>query len=114
MPRRGGLVLLAALVTACGAREPETLAAGHDELNDRIGEGAQLAAACAGCHSQVSAPSFVDLAQYDENTLRARLTDYRLDIDGTSVMHRLARGYTEADIALVSAYISVQNEAAKP
>ena len=33
------------------------------------------------------------------------LSDYRNDAEGTTVMHRLMRGYSEADIEAISAYL---------
>lgn len=107
MRRLGGAVLATALITGCGPSQT-------GELNDSLGQGAQLAAACAGCHSPVSAPGFVDLSGYNAETLSARLQAYRNNPEGTTVMHRLARGYSDGDIASVSAYIAAQNVGLQP
>jgi len=67
--------------------------------------GALLATACSGCHSD-QAGAISSLNDYSENTLRESLNRYKTETDGSTVMHRLARGYSETDIAEVSAYLS--------
>lgn len=78
---------------------------------DQLGPGATLAAACSGCHSDVNG-AIVSLSNYTEAQLQDTLARYKTEADGTTVMHRLARGYSEEDIALVSAYLS-QDEATR-
>lgn len=34
---------------------------------------------------------------------------YKTEESGTTVMHRLARGYTDEDIALIAAYLTTQD-----
>ncbi|MEO1188099.1 MAG: hypothetical protein AAFW60_03425 [Pseudomonadota bacterium] len=77
----------------------------------QLGPGATLAAACSGCHSDVNG-AIASLSNYTEAQLQDTLARYKTEVDGTTVMHRLARGYSEEDIALVSAYLS-QDEATR-
>ncbi|MEM1148744.1 MAG: hypothetical protein AAGA72_10795 [Pseudomonadota bacterium] len=92
---------------ACGAG-PSAPDRGMQNLGvNQIGAGASLSAACAGCHSQ-SSGAIVSLADYGEARLIERLNWYKTDVSGTTVMHRLARGYTEADIALIARHLSTQ------
>lgn len=63
-----------------------------------------LSVACSGCHSERPG-AIASLVSYDEANLQARLTQYKTETEGTTVMHRLARGYSDQDIALISAYL---------
>ena len=65
-----------------------------------------IALACAGCHSPQS-EAMVDLTDYGAAPMRQALMRYRSETDGTTVMHRLARGYSDADIELLAAYFDV-------
>lgn len=109
MPKRwllawiGPLSLLS--LTACnpGASDrPEDIS---QQIAASTDVGARLAAACAGCHS--SEPGAIaSLVGYSEAQLLERMTAYQSETDGTTVMHRLARGYGEDELALISAYLS--------
>ena len=98
----GPLSLLSLAACSPGTSEPKEdnslrVAASTDT-------GARLAVACAGCHS--SKPGAIaSLVGYSEDQLIERLNTYRIETDGTTVMHRLARGYSEEEIQLVSAYL---------
>lgn len=76
----------------------------------RLGRGAALAMACSGCHSDANG-AIASLASYSERHLVDRLAGYKSDPDGTTVMHRLARGYSDEDIAVVSAYLGSKQAA---
>jgi len=72
-------------------------------------KGAQLALVCAGCHSakrtatsQQAIPSY---AGFESERLVSALTRYQTEA-GTTVMHRIMRGYSETDIANLSAYLA--------
>lgn len=92
---------------ACGG-EPSAPNRSVQNLDaNQIGVGASLSAACAGCHSH-SSGAIVSLADYSEAHLIERLNWYKTDVSGTTVMHRLARGYTEADIASIARHLSAQ------
>lgn len=44
------------------------------------------------------------------DNLQEALLAYWHDTEGTTVMHRMVRGYTQADIAAISAYLAKQEE----
>lgn len=69
-----------------------------------------LTLACTGCHSDASS-AVVSLIAYDEIRLRDALMRYKTDADGTTVMHRLARGYSEEDIRAISARLGAAEAA---
>ena len=103
-PRRLPLLLLPVLIGlgACGSADrPDTElgAVGPAIETDRAHT---LTLACTGCHSDVST-AVVSLIAYDEIMLRDALMRYKTEQDGTTVMHRLARGYSEEDIREISA-----------
>lgn len=92
-------------VVACGGQTDSAPADSSVQTVEReTDRGAVLALACTGCHSE-SGGAIASLSDHDTSQLRAALLEYRSEIDGTTVMHRLARGYPEADIDLISAYL---------
>ena len=86
---------------------PETGAEPPAET-DLPGRTAMLAMACSGCHSDVG-EAVVSLDGYSEDQLVTLLTAYKTETEGTTVMHRLMRGYGETDIEAVSAYLADGN-----
>ena len=100
----GAALLLAFLgLAACGGSVTD-----HDDVkNTSIAQltnrSASLALACAGCHSETST-AVVSLKGYGAEALRDSLLRYKAETDGTTVMHRLARGYSDDDIELLANY----------
>lgn len=94
------MVLIAgSCLAACG--NSETAAIRSDVL---AAETVALAASCSGCHAG-SGEAILDISAYSQSQLSEALLNYRNAGDGTTVMHRLARGYSEAEIAQIAAYI---------
>ena len=98
----GSLSLLG--LAACSGTEGSDLT---PSIEQNTGKAALLASACSGCHSDVSA-GIASLQNYSEEALQLSLSTYKSDADGTTVMHRLARGYSEADIELISQYLGAE------
>ena len=103
MPRRSisgaGALLGLISLAACGASDTTTNTV--ESIDESTSRAATLVMACSGCHADggtVIAP----LSNYTEDLMREALTRYQTEADGTTVMHRLARGYSDADIALIS------------
>lgn len=69
-----------------------------------------LAMACSGCHSAQS-EAMVSLEGYGRSAMRDTLLRYRSETEGTTVMHRLARGYSEQDINLLADHFSGEDDA---
>lgn len=72
--------------------------------------GAVLAAPCAACHGTGGAspgaiPSIIGL---DAAAMAQRMRDLRLAGNEATVMNRIARGYTDAEIAALAQYFSTQ------
>jgi cytochrome c553 len=63
-----------------------------------------LAASCSGCHA-ASGGAITNLSDWTEAQLLVSLNTYRTDTDGTTVMHRLARGYSAGQIAEIAAIL---------
>lgn len=51
-----------------------------------------------------------DISGWTPQALKLSLLDYKTDETGSTVMHRLARGYSEDDIALISEYLGAPRE----
>jgi cytochrome c553 len=83
---------------------PDKAAERADALLSRA---ASLSLACSGCHGGDAGdmPSIEGLS-------RAQLSDalrtYRAQVGGKTVMHAMMRGYTDADIEAISAYLSAR------
>lgn len=101
------LLVLAACGGSAPAPEEQDTASAIDAATSR---GVSLALACAGCHSAQS-EAMVDLDGYGADALREALIQYRSETEGTTVMHRLARGYSDTDIALLAAEFDQQGTA---
>jgi cytochrome subunit of sulfide dehydrogenase len=67
--------------------------------------GAHLALACSGCHTQANG-AIASLTTYSEADLVSAMLRYKSESEGTTVMHRLARGYSESEIEAVSAHLA--------
>lgn len=88
------LALFAGLRAVPGqAQEPAALA-----------EGAALAQVCLGCHGVGSGMG--ELAELEANTLFQRLRAFRADPNLGTLMSRLARGYSNAELKAIAAALS--------
>ena len=93
------------MLSACGGGSDLT-----DDTNlvsASLSEPAGLALSCTGCHSDVPG-AIVSLTAYSEDMLNEALERYQIEPDGTTVMHRLARGYTDDDITVIADYLGRQ------
>ena len=93
---------LTLLLSACGPVEPGV------DGKQQPGRAAVLAAACSGCHS-ASGTAIRDLHPMGEEAIAISFLAYRNDQEGTTVMHRIARGYSEEDIWLIAQHIADQD-----
>ena len=97
-----GIVISLTMFAACGeqARPPVENITSVD-----ISHGETLALACTGCHATGNT-HLIDLSGRTPDELTALLAAYRTDADGTTVMHRIARGYSEADLAAIVQHLA--------
>ena len=72
--------------------------------------GRNLAAACANCHGTdgVSQAGMPSLAGRERATLAQQMQDFRTGKRPATVMHQIARGYTEEQVEAIAAYLSTQ------
>lgn len=72
--------------------------------------GPYLAANCANCHGTAgrSAGVMPGLAGQRKEDLVARMKDFRDGKRAATVMHQLAKGYTDAQIELIAAHFAKQ------
>lgn len=105
MPKRSLLSVLWPLsligLAACGGDNKVDQA---DLIEQSTGKAALLTATCSGCHSDTSG-GINTLNGYSVGALKQSLLSYKSDTSGSTVMHRLARGYSDADIELISSYL---------
>ena len=91
------------MASACGSPEKSL------ESSDDLTKAALLAASCSGCH-QAGSSSIPDYAELSVSDFSLALSNYKNDITGNTVMHRIMRGYSDADIALLAEYLGAENE----
>ncbi|MDM4765641.1 cytochrome C [Pelomonas sp. SE-A7] len=97
------LLLCAALGFAAGAVQAQTQSQASETLRSR-----SLAATCANCHStQGNAKgSMPSLAGRKEDELLKLLSDFRSGARPATVMHQIAKGYTEDQLRLVAKHFA--------
>lgn len=66
-----------------------------------------LAASCTGCHAGPAgtATAIPGLQGLSGDDIRARLEAYATEPEGTTVMHRIARGYSTAELDAIATYL---------
>ena len=99
--RQAGVVgLLSLLLTVCG---PALASADSVKARD-------LAASCAACHGTNGQPKgdFPKLAGLERSAFIAAFGAFRAGERSATVMHQHARGYTDAEIALMADWFAAQ------
>ena len=91
-------------LAACGGTNDTIDQTLSENSANMLSDGAMISMACSGCHSDQTGV-IASLTNYSESELIVALSRYKSEPDGTTVMHRLARGYSEHDIAAVSTYL---------
>lgn len=71
-----------------------------------------MAASCANCHGTngVAAPGMVALAGYDKGALVKAMAEFKSGARSATVMHQLAKGYSEAQIDAIAGYFAAQKK----
>jgi sulfide dehydrogenase cytochrome subunit len=71
-----------------------------------------LAATCAGCHGTdgraVATPTVPGLAGLSETYITEQMQAFKNNPRGATVMHQIAKGYSDAQIAQLAAYFAAQ------
>lgn len=77
--------------------------------------GRNLAATCANCHGTdgKARGDMKTLAGTPADKLIAMMNDYRNGNQPATIMHQIAKGYTDAQIRLIAAHFAAQKPAAK-
>ena len=76
---------------------------------DALGEAATLASVCSGCHGDEGSPTAIpSLSGRSAEALATSFQRYKNEADGPSSMHRMARGYTDAQIQSIAEYQAEQ------
>lgn len=108
-----GAVMAVAVVTAMATRA--SAASEIDQASTttappaQLSEAAALASTCSGCHARRNAgTALVSLQRLAAPEIQTRLLSFKKSADGFTAMHRIARGYTDAQIAVIARYIASQ------
>jgi cytochrome c553 len=103
------LSVLAATV-AVGLISPPAFAQGTDPNLGR-----NLAATCANCHGTNgnARGDMRPLAGVPAARLIAQWNDFKAGVGAPTIMHQIAKGYTDAQIQAIAAYLAAQKPAGK-
>lgn len=92
------IALLCCSVLATGA------AAGADAAQDEA-----LALNCYVCHAAPRRSTIPDIRGWTMRRLLRRLIAYKRDPDRATLMSRIAKGYSDAELRRIAAYIAARN-----
>jgi cytochrome c553 len=67
---------------------------------------AALAASCGGCHTPSAGGAIPALEKLDAATMAAKLAAFRAGTAEATIMSRIAKGYTEPEIAALVQYLA--------
>jgi cytochrome c553 len=100
------LTLLAALLA---------MSAGSAQAQSQAPDSAQVrswAAGCANCHGTngQAQPGMEALAGVNKDDLTKKMLDFKAGRRPATIMHQLAKGYTDNQIEAIAAYFSVQKK----
>ena len=72
--------------------------------------GRDLALTCTGCHATNgrSASGMPSIAALDQAYIVKQMNDFKSGARAATVMHQIAKGYNDEQIALLAAYFSAQ------
>ena len=92
------------------------LFAGPASAADRIESGMRLAATCANCHGTnglAAGAEFASLAGWPKRDTVTAMQDFRSGKRTATVMHQLAKGYTDEEVSLIAEYFAAQQRPSK-
>lgn len=104
MPYLGHLATVASLAgVALMSSAPATAQSANDPLLAR-----NLAATCANCHGTNGAArgDMRPLAGQPADKLIAMMADFKSGAQAATIMHQIAKGYTDEQIRLIAGYLS--------
>lgn len=79
--------------------------------NAAAADGGRLYATCAGCHGTAGAGSggaLPVLAGQPRDALVASMRAFKAGTRQATIMHQIAKGYTDEEIELIAAYLAAQ------
>lgn len=98
LPLAAGLAALALAAGPAAAQDPNLVRS--------------LVATCANCHGTdgraVPGTAMVALAGQPKDTIVQRFQEFRSGKREATVMHQIAKGYTDAQIELIAGYLAAQ------
>jgi cytochrome c553 len=86
------------------------LALGAVTAHAQVNQVRVWAAACANCHGTDgrAVPGMVSLAGVDKNVIAQKMLDYKNNRIPATLMHQIAKGYTDEQINDIAAYFAAQ------
>ncbi|NNE56811.1 MAG: cytochrome c [Hellea sp.] len=78
-------------------------------LDASLSTAALLSASCSGCHLAGNA-AIPDIRGLSPDAMFTALSDYKIDTDGPTIMHRLMAGYSDPELRAIADYLGAQGE----
>jgi sulfide dehydrogenase cytochrome subunit len=78
---------------------------------DAIVNGQRLAATCAGCHGtngQSAGGAIPGLVGRSKESIIARMQEFKASAQNVTIMHQLAKGYSDQQIEWIAGYLAQQ------
>jgi sulfide dehydrogenase cytochrome subunit len=106
------LLVSALLLTACAGTDSNS--AYDVEANGSrlvaLSQAASMASVCSGCHgNDASNEGIVSLNGYSAFRISILFRKYKNEPEGSTAMHRMARGYTDAQIKQIARYLATES-----
>ena len=88
------------------------LSMGHALAQTDALQARSMAASCANCHGTngAAAPGMVALAGYDKAGLVKAMADFKSGARPATIMHQLAKGYSDAQVEAIAGYFAAQKK----
>jgi cytochrome subunit of sulfide dehydrogenase len=107
-----GRAAIASLSVVAGLSSTATAHAADSALTPHLAR--NLAATCANCHGTnghaVAGAGNVALAGRDKAALIAAMGQYKRGERAATIMHQIAKGYTDEQIELIASYFAAQRK----
>lgn len=99
-----GLLTISVLAACSPASSGKTDTVSEPPMSGQAQMSGPLIATCSGCHSP-HGKAIVSLDGYNAMAVEKALLKYKSEAEGSTVMHRIARGFTDAQIQEISAVL---------
>jgi len=92
------MIILSAAVMGCRSPVEHQRLTPTDPVVSDSDDIEAIALSCSGCHADEARPGIPALSGLSSGDLYDSLSSYKRSTDGSTVMHRIARGYSDEEL----------------